>query len=130
MVPLVSIHTATPGRMSSLAAAASAVDAAVGSAALPGSPASVGSAVAVDDPVSRASLAVAAAKVLADRSANEVSSALFEVSGTRSAAADLNLSRFWRNARTHTLHDPVRWKYQHLGRALLHDAAPPLHGLI
>ncbi|WP_433660394.1 acyl-CoA dehydrogenase family protein [Nocardia sp. CA-128927] len=78
----------------------------------------------------RASLAVAAAKVLADRAANEVSSALFEVSGTRSAAADLNLHHFWRNARTHTLHDPIRWKYQHLGRALLHGTAPPLHGVI
>ncbi|GAA5102431.1 SfnB family sulfur acquisition oxidoreductase [Nocardia iowensis] len=78
----------------------------------------------------RASLAVAAAKVLADRAANDVSSALFEVSGTRSAAADLNLHHFWRNARTHTLHDPIRWKYQHIGRALLHGTAPPLHGVI
>ncbi|MEU5759434.1 SfnB family sulfur acquisition oxidoreductase [Nocardia sp. NPDC047648] len=82
------------------------------------------------DGVARASLAVATAKVLADRAANDVSAALFEVAGTRSAAADLNLHHFWRNARTHTLHDPVRWKYQHIGRALLHDAAPPLHGVI
>ncbi|MGQ4617426.1 SfnB family sulfur acquisition oxidoreductase [Nocardia sp. R7R-8] len=80
--------------------------------------------------IARASLAVATAKVLADRAANDVSAALFEVAGTRSAAADLNLHHFWRNARTHTLHDPVRWKYQHIGRALLHDAAPPLHGVI
>jgi SfnB family sulfur acquisition oxidoreductase len=80
--------------------------------------------------IATASLAVATAKVLADRAANDVSAALFEVSGTRSAAADLNLHHFWRNARTHTLHDPVRWKYQHIGRALLHDAAPPLHGVI
>ncbi|MEV2225021.1 SfnB family sulfur acquisition oxidoreductase [Nocardia vinacea] len=80
--------------------------------------------------VAPASLAVATAKVLADRAANEVSAALFEVGGTRSAAADLNLHHFWRNARTHTLHDPVRWKYQHIGRALLHDTAPPLHGVI
>ncbi|PXW35790.1 UNVERIFIED_CONTAM: SfnB family sulfur acquisition oxidoreductase [Williamsia faeni] len=77
-----------------------------------------------------ASIAVATAKIVADRAANEVSSALFEVSGTRSAAADLGLDHFWRNARTHTLHDPVRWKYQHIGRALLHDAPPPLHGVI
>ncbi|WP_067885491.1 SfnB family sulfur acquisition oxidoreductase [Nocardia vaccinii] len=82
------------------------------------------------DVVARASLAVAAAKILADRAAIEVSAALFEVGGTRSAAADLNLDHFWRNARTHTLHDPVRWKYQHLGRALLHDTAPPLHGVL
>lgn len=77
-----------------------------------------------------ASLAVATAKILADRAATEISSALFEVSGTRSAATELNLSHFWRNARTHTLHDPVRWKYQHLGRTLLHGTPPPLHGVI
>lgn len=77
-----------------------------------------------------ASLAVATAKVVADRAANEVASALFEVTGTRSAAGDLNLDHFWRNARTHTLHDPVRWKYQHIGRALLHGTPPPLHSAI
>lgn len=77
-----------------------------------------------------ASVAVAAAKVLADKAANDVASALFEVSGTRSTAAALNLDHFWRNARTHTLHDPIRWKYQHLGRALLNGVAPPLHSAI
>ncbi|WP_433715122.1 SfnB family sulfur acquisition oxidoreductase [Nocardia sp. CA-084685] len=90
----------------------------------------VDAAVAAAESVGAASLAVATAKVLADRAANEVSAALFEVGGTRSATADLNLHHFWRNARTHTLHDPVRWKYQHIGRALLHDTAPPLHGVI
>jgi alkylation response protein AidB-like acyl-CoA dehydrogenase len=78
----------------------------------------------------KASLAVATAKILADRAANEVASALFEVSGTRSAAAELNLDHYWRNARTHTLHDPLRWKYQHIGRAQLHGTPPPLHGVI
>lgn len=85
------------------------------------------------DPAQRAaeaSLAVAAAKILSDRAANEVSSALFEVCGTRSTASDLNLDHFWRNARTHTSHDPVRWKYQHLGRTLLHGTPPPLHSAI
>ncbi|GAA4398523.1 SfnB family sulfur acquisition oxidoreductase [Tsukamurella soli] len=77
-----------------------------------------------------ASLAVATAKVLADRAATEVSSALFEVSGTRSAGEDLDLHRFWRDARTHTLHDPVRFKVWHLGRNTLQGAAPPLHGVL
>jgi alkylation response protein AidB-like acyl-CoA dehydrogenase len=77
-----------------------------------------------------ASIAVATAKIVADRASNEVSSAVFEVSGTRSAAADSGLDHFWRNARTHTLHDPVRWKYQHIGRSVLHDTPPPLHGVI
>ncbi|MET7771401.1 SfnB family sulfur acquisition oxidoreductase [Nocardia sp. NPDC005366] len=103
-----------------LGAAGAAVDAGVD----PG-----GAGLASGDAVARASLAVATAKILADRAANEVSAALFEVGGTRSAAADLNLHHYWRNARTHTLHDPVRWKYQHIGRALLHDTAPPQHGV-
>ncbi|MEU4710551.1 SfnB family sulfur acquisition oxidoreductase [Nocardia salmonicida] len=78
----------------------------------------------------RASIAVATAKILADRAANEVSAAIFEVGGTRSAASEHRLDHFWRNARTHTLHDPVRWKYQHIGRAVLHNRPPPLHGVI
>ncbi|MBF6437548.1 acyl-CoA dehydrogenase family protein [Nocardia cyriacigeorgica] len=82
------------------------------------------------DSVAEASIAVATAKVVADRAANDVSAALFEVSGTRSAAAEANLHHFWRNARTHTLHDPVRWKYQHIGRSVLHGTPPPLHGVI
>ena len=77
-----------------------------------------------------ASLAVATAKILADDAGNEVSSALFEVCGTRSTATELNLGHFWRNARTHTVHDPIRWKYQHIGRALLHGTPPPLHPAI
>lgn len=77
-----------------------------------------------------ASLAVAAAKILADRAATEVPSALFEVGGTRAAGAGNGLDHFLRNGRTHTLHDPVRWKYQHLGRALLRDELPPLHSAL
>lgn len=99
-------------------------------AALDRAGAAVDSARHTPEEVGAASIAVATAKVLADRAATEVSSALFEVSGTRSAAAELNLHHFWRNARTHTLHDPVRWKYQHIGRSLLHGTPPPLHGVI
>lgn len=76
------------------------------------------------------SLAVATAKILADGAGNEVAGALFEVCGTRSTATDLNLGHFWRNARTHTVHDPIRWKYQHIGRALLQGTPPPLHSAI
>ncbi|MGW4636358.1 SfnB family sulfur acquisition oxidoreductase [Nocardia sp. NPDC004415] len=92
--------------------------------------AAVDEAVRVEAAVGQASIVVATAKVLADRAANEVSAAVFEVGGTRSAAATHRLDHFWRNARTHTLHDPVRWKYQHIGRAVLHDRPPPLHGVI
>ena len=75
-----------------------------------------------------ASIAVAIAKTAADRAAVDAASALFELGGTRSATAGLNLDRHWRNARTHTLHDPVRWKLQHIGRWTLTGTTPPRHG--
>ncbi|MFE4369770.1 SfnB family sulfur acquisition oxidoreductase [Streptomyces sp. NPDC056835] len=99
-----------------LAAAASAVDAA--------------SADLTDDTAAEASIAVSAVKVHAASTAVDTSSALFEVSGTRSALDSLNLHRHWRDARTHTLHDPARWKIQHIGRYVLNGTRPPRHGLI
>jgi SfnB family sulfur acquisition oxidoreductase len=83
-----------------------------------------------DDTAAEASIAVAAAKVQAAQTAVEVASALFEVSGTRSALNSLNLHRHWRDARTHTLHDPARWKIQHIGRYVLNGTRPPRHGLL
>ncbi|MER7232327.1 SfnB family sulfur acquisition oxidoreductase [Streptomyces olivaceus] len=83
-----------------------------------------------DDSAAEASIAVAAAKVQAARTAVEVGSALFEVSGTRAALDSLNLHRHWRDARTHTLHDPTRWKVQHIGRHVLTGTRPPRHGLL
>lgn len=83
-----------------------------------------------DDTAAEASIAVAAAKVTAGTAALEVSSALFEVSGTRSALDSLGLNRHWRDARTHTLHDPARWKVQHIGRHVLNGTRPPRHGLL
>jgi SfnB family sulfur acquisition oxidoreductase len=83
-----------------------------------------------DDSAAEASIAVAAAKVQAAQAAVEVASALFEVSGTRSALNSRNLHRHWRDARTHTLHDPARWKIQHIGRYVLNGTRPPRHGLL
>ncbi|QPP06077.1 SfnB family sulfur acquisition oxidoreductase [Streptomyces bathyalis] len=83
-----------------------------------------------DDTAAEASLAVAAAKVHAGKAAVQTSSALFEVAGTRAALDSLNLHRHWRDARTHTLHDPARWKIQHLGRHVLNGTRPPRHGLL
>jgi SfnB family sulfur acquisition oxidoreductase len=83
-----------------------------------------------DDSAAEASIAVAAAKVTAAEAAVEVASALFEVAGTRSALDSLGLHRHWRDARTHTLHDPARWKVQHIGRYVLSGTRPPRHGLL
>ena len=75
-----------------------------------------------------ASLAVAAARAATTQAAIDAASRLFEVSGTRSALDSLNLNRHWRNARTHTLHDPAAWKVRHLGRYALDGTLPPNHG--
>ncbi|MEU1168303.1 SfnB family sulfur acquisition oxidoreductase, partial [Streptomyces sp. NPDC005921] len=83
-----------------------------------------------DASAAEASIAVAAAKVTAADAAVEVAGALFEVSGTRSALNSLNLHRHWRDARTHTLHDPTRWKIQQIGRYVLGGTPPPRHGLL
>jgi alkylation response protein AidB-like acyl-CoA dehydrogenase len=77
-----------------------------------------------------ASLAVAEAKVYAAQAAVEISNELFELAGTSATDEKYNLHRHWRNARTHTLHDPNVWKYHHAGNYLLNGVAPPNHGLI
>jgi SfnB family sulfur acquisition oxidoreductase len=86
---------------------------------------------AVENPTERsvaeAQVAVAEAKVLSTETAISATNKLFELVGTRSTLGELNLDRHWRNARTHTLHDPVRWKYAILGNYHLNGVNPPLH---
>ncbi|MGF6741048.1 SfnB family sulfur acquisition oxidoreductase [Paraburkholderia sp. CNPSo 3155] len=75
----------------------------------------------------QASVAVAEAKVLTTRIALEASEKLFELAGSASTRAAHNLDRHWRNARTHTLHDPVRWKLHLLGNYHLNHVLPTRH---
>jgi SfnB family sulfur acquisition oxidoreductase len=77
--------------------------------------------------VAEAQIAVAEAKVLSTEIAITATNRLFELAGTRSTLAEHALDRHWRNARTHTLHDPVRWKYAILGNYALNGINPPLH---
>jgi SfnB family sulfur acquisition oxidoreductase len=77
--------------------------------------------------VARAQIATAEAKVLSTEVAIAAANKLFELAGTRSTLAEHNLDRHWRNARAHTLHDPVRWKYAILGNYALNGVNPPLH---
>ncbi|MBB3221499.1 acyl-CoA dehydrogenase family protein [Pseudoduganella umbonata] len=69
-------------------------------------------------------IAGAEAKVLAHRAAIEIGSALFELTGARSTSARFGFDRYWRNARVHTLHDPVDYKYRDLGRYALSGTLP------
>ncbi|RWD24405.1 MAG: SfnB family sulfur acquisition oxidoreductase [Mesorhizobium sp.] len=77
--------------------------------------------------VAHAQVVTAEAKILSTEIAIAATNKLFELAGTRSTLAEHNLDRHWRNARTHTLHDPVRWKYSILGKYFLNGEKPPLH---
>ncbi|AUX78552.1 SfnB family sulfur acquisition oxidoreductase [Sinorhizobium fredii] len=77
--------------------------------------------------VAEAQIVTAEAKILSTEIAIAATNKLFELAGTRSTLAEHNLDRHWRNARTHTLHDPVRWKYAILGKYFLNGENPPLH---
>ena len=78
----------------------------------------------------RASIAVAEAKVLTTEVSLLVSEKLFELAGSRATLAEFNLDRHWRNARVHTLHDPVRWKYHAIGAYRLNGTLPARHSWI
>jgi SfnB family sulfur acquisition oxidoreductase len=74
-----------------------------------------------------ASIAVAEANILTTEIALEASERLLELAGTSATREGYNLGRFWRDARVHTLHDPVRWKYHVLGNYTLNGALPARH---
>ncbi|EJM61368.1 sulfur acquisition oxidoreductase, SfnB family [Pseudomonas sp. GM49] len=78
----------------------------------------------------RASIAVAEAKVLTTEISLLASEKLFELTGSRATLAEFNLDRHWRNARVHTLHDPVRWKYHAVGAYRLNGTLPNRHSWI
>jgi len=80
--------------------------------------------------VAAASVAVAEAKVAATEGSLFASSKLIELAGSRATLAEFDLDRHWRNARTHTVHDPVRWKYRAIGDYWLNGIAPPRHGAL
>ena len=78
----------------------------------------------------RASLTVAAAKALAQEFAVEIASGVLELTGASGTDRKYALDRHWRNVRVHSLHDPARWKYVHLGNHTLHGTLPPRLGVL
>lgn len=72
-----------------------------------------------------AGLAVADVKALAQEFAVEIASGVFELAGTSATDEGHGLDRHWRNVRVHTLHDPARWKYVHIGNHTVNGVVPP-----
>ncbi|MFM0740843.1 acyl-CoA dehydrogenase family protein [Paraburkholderia xenovorans] len=69
-------------------------------------------------------LATSEAKIVAHRAALDVSEKLFDACGARATHAPLALDRFWRNARVHTLHDPLDYRVRDVGRYALSGTLP------
>lgn len=73
-----------------------------------------------------AALAVAAAKTLVSEVAVDVASRGYELLGASAATEDDGYDRYWRDLRTHTLHERRREKLAHLGRAYVTGINPEL----
>ena len=84
-------------------------------------------AVSDEETVTASALAVAEAKIATTEISILATNKLFELAGTQSTLDKYGLDRHWRNARVHTLHDPVRWKYYALGNYYLNGVPPPRH---
>lgn len=71
-------------------------------------------------------IAIAELKVVATETGIEVANRIYEVTGASSTANSVGLDLFWRNVRTHTLHDPVDYKKIEVGAHFLHGELQPL----
>lgn len=82
---------------------------------------------ATDDQLAETSIIVAEAKAIAVETCLAAGEMLFRVGGASATLRHLSLDRHWRNARTHTLHDPVSYKYRAIGDYLLNGVKPPIN---
>jgi alkylation response protein AidB-like acyl-CoA dehydrogenase len=69
-------------------------------------------------------VAIAAAKVAAGRAALDITSRVFDVVGARATSGRYRFDRFWRNARTLTLHDALEYKVREVGDWVLNERLP------
>jgi len=78
-----------------------------------------------DDNTAAASIAVAEAKALAQDFAVGIASGIFELMGASATDGRWDFDRHWRNVRTHSLHDPARWKLYYVGNYVVNGVRPP-----
>jgi SfnB family sulfur acquisition oxidoreductase len=71
-----------------------------------------------------ANVAMASARAHADRVTVQATSEWFELAGASAARRPLGLDRYWRDVRTHTLHDPRRRRVHEVGNYSLNDVFP------
>lgn len=81
---------------------------------------------ALERSYAKASIAVAEAKAASNDASLRVSEMMFRVAGASATLRKYGLDRHWRNARTHTTHDPVAYKYRAIGQFALNNTLPPI----
>lgn len=64
------------------------------------------------------------AKSVATEISLDVTHNIYQATGARSTANSVGLDIYWRNARTHTTHDPLPYRQREIGRHLLTDQWP------
>lgn len=77
-----------------------------------------------EDHRGRIAVAIAASKVAATKACLDISSRMFDVMGARATLGPLRNDRFWRNARTFTLHDAIDYKIRDVGNWALNEVLP------
>ena len=68
---------------------------------------------------------VAAGKLRIIEDGLEVATRIFELTGARASSNTVGLDVYWRNLRTHSLHDPLPYKKHEVGRFVLLGEVPP-----
>jgi SfnB family sulfur acquisition oxidoreductase len=81
--------------------------------------------VSTAEAVLKARFAIADARILCSEAGTTIADGLFLLTGARATLGKYGYDRHWRNARTHSLHDPLRWKEYHLGNYYLNGELPP-----
>lgn len=76
------------------------------------------------DEYAEISVLVAVAEAAASRAVQESTARALDIVGARSASSRLGFDRFWRNARTHTLYEPVAHRLRDVGDYFLNGAHP------
>ena len=69
---------------------------------------------------------IAELKVVSSDVATDLTNRIFEATGTSSTASSIGFDLFWRNIRTHSLHDPVDYKKLEVGAHYLNGEFQPL----
>ncbi|WP_416414321.1 acyl-CoA dehydrogenase family protein [Pantoea sp. App145] len=73
-----------------------------------------------------ASIATAEAKIICNSAALKAAELIYDVGGSSATLRRNNFDRHWRNARTHTTHDPINHRYRVVGRFYLDQTPPPI----